>query len=131
MLVSIHFPLPRAHSGACYLRFIPRGEMDIAVTGVGASVVLSDDHAKIIDARIALAAVAPIPLLVGAAGASLVGEPPSEDAFASAARIAQEAARPITDVRGTEAQRRHLVGVLARRALRRAVSRAKGETVDG
>lgn len=131
MLVSIHLPPPRPNSGARYLRFIPRGEMDIAVVGAGASVVLSDDHSEITGARIALAAVAPIPLLVNRAGASLVGKEPSEDAFAEAAKLAQEAAHPITDVRGTEAQRRHLVGVLTRRALRGAVCRAKGEVIHG
>ena len=40
ILVSIHLPAPQAHSGAAYLRFIPRNEMDIAVAGVGSSVVL-------------------------------------------------------------------------------------------
>ena len=37
---------------------------------------------------------------------------------------AQEAARPISDQRGTLAQRRHLVGVLVKRALRVAAARA-------
>jgi CO/xanthine dehydrogenase FAD-binding subunit len=126
LLVSLHFPPPVPHASARYLRFIPRGEMDIAVAGVGAWVALSEDHARITDARVALAAVAPTPLLVEAAGASLVGEAPTEEAFAEAARLAQEAARPITDVRGTAPQRRHLVGVLTRRALRGATRRAKG-----
>jgi len=127
MLVSIRFPAPMPNSGARYLRFIPRGEMDIAVAGAGAWVLLSDDHAQITDARIALAAVAPTPLLADAAGASLIGKAPTEDAFAEAAKLAREAARPIGDVRGTEAQRRHLVGVLVKRALRGAVRRATGD----
>jgi CO/xanthine dehydrogenase FAD-binding subunit len=130
MLVSIRFPAPVPNSGACYIRFTPRREMDIAVAGAGAWVVLSDDHARITDARIGLAAVAPTPLLVGAAGAALVGKTPTEDGFAEAGRLAQEAARPITDVRGTESQRSHLVGVLVKRALRGAVSRAKGGGVS-
>ena len=131
LLVSIHFPHPKAHSGACYLRFIPRHEMDIAVAGVGASVVLDADRATIMAARIALGAVGPTPLHVEAAGTGLKGKSPSEESFAEAARLAQEAARPITDVRGAEAQRRHLVGVLTRRALRGAVERAKGGAVHG
>jgi CO/xanthine dehydrogenase FAD-binding subunit len=130
ILVSIHLPLPQPNSGARYLRFTPRQEMDIAIAGAGASVVLNDDLAEIAEARIALAAVAPTPLLVEAAAASLLGKTPSEEVFVEAAKLAQEAAKPITDVRGTAAQRRHLVGVLVKRALRGAVARAKGESIN-
>lgn len=131
MLVSIHFPAPIPNSGVRYVRFTPRREMDIAVVGAGAWVALSDDHAKIMDARIALAAVTSTPLLVVAANAALIGRSPTKGAFAKAAKLAQQAARPITDVRGTEAQRRHLVGILVKRALRGAVQRAKGGSIDG
>lgn len=129
LLISIHFPVPAPHSGARYLRFIPRGEMDIAVAGAGAWLALSDDGSTITAARVALSAVAPTPLFVEAAGAALVGKTPAAEAFAEAAAIAQEAARPISDVRGTAAQRRHLVGVLTRRALYGALQRAQGETI--
>ena len=105
--------------------------MDIAVAGVGASVVLTAEGTMISSARIALGAVGPTPIFAEAAGASLKGKEPSESAFAEAAGLAQEAARPITDLRGTEAQRRHLVGVLARRALRGAAERAKGGRAHG
>lgn len=131
LLVSIHFPPPVANSGVCYLRFTPRHEMDIAVVGVGASVVLSADRPTISAARVAMGAVGPTPLYAEAAGAVLKGKAPSEESFAEAARLAQVAARPITDMRGTHAQRRHLVGVLTRRALRGAVERAKGGTANG
>ena len=130
MLVSIHVPPVLPRSGACYLRFTPRHEMDIAVAGAGAWVMLSLDGATVADARIALSAVAPTPLYVRSASDSLLGHTPSEDAFAKAARLAQDAARPITDVRGTAAQRRHLVGVLVQRALRGALGRARGLCLD-
>jgi CO/xanthine dehydrogenase FAD-binding subunit len=126
LLISIHFPPPPPNSGACYRRFTPRREMDIAVAGAGAWIVLSDDHTSVAGARIALSAVAPTPLLVEPAGAFLVDQAPTEAAFTEAAELAQQAANPIDDVRGTAAQRRHLVGVLVTRALRGAVSRAKG-----
>jgi carbon-monoxide dehydrogenase medium subunit len=140
MLVSLHFSPPRPRSGACYLRFCPRGagalqmasglarprgEMDIAVAGVGAWLALSEDGAVVAGARLALGAVGPTPLLASAAGEWLVGRAPTDEAFAEAAALAQEVARPITDVRGTAAQRRHLVGVLTRRALEGARQRAK------
>jgi carbon-monoxide dehydrogenase medium subunit len=131
LLVSIHFPAPVPNSGACYRRFTPRREMDIAVAGAGAWVVLNDDQNNIVDARIALAAVAPTPLPAEAAGAAIIGQAPTEAAFAEAAKLAQQAASPIDDVRGTDAQRHHLVGVLVKRALREAVRRAKGEESHG
>jgi carbon-monoxide dehydrogenase medium subunit len=68
-----------------------------------------------------------VPLFVREAGASLVGREPSEEAFLEAARIAKEAAVPIDDMRGTAAQRKHLAGVLTRRALETAAVRARGE----
>jgi carbon-monoxide dehydrogenase medium subunit len=127
VLVSIHFPAPKAHSGANYLRFIPRNEMDIAVAGVGSSVVLDASGQNFVSARIALASVAPTPVFAREAGASLAGKPVSEAAIEEAAQKAMADARPITDMRGTVRQRVHLVGVLTRRTLNNAIKRARGE----
>jgi carbon-monoxide dehydrogenase medium subunit len=124
-LVSFHLPAPRPHTGTHYQRFIPRNEMDIAVVGVGASVTLDAGRARCLAARVALAAVAPTPLLVLEAGAALVGGPVSDSHIDKAAALAQAAARPISDMRGTADYRRHLVGVLTKRALGRALARAK------
>jgi len=124
-LASLHLPPPPPGFGAAYLRFIPRNEMDIAVVGVGASVQLDESRQRITAARIALGAVAPTPLFVQEAGDALIGAQPGDEAFARAATIAQAAARPISDMRGTAEHRRHLVGVLTRRALAIAVERAR------
>lgn len=125
MLVSLRFPVPEANSGAAYLRFIPRNEMDIAVVSCGASVVLADDGRTFKSARISVGAVAPTPLLVEAAAEALVGQPVGEDALARAAAAVSAAARPITDMRGSVAQRKHLAGVLAKRVLTTAIERAR------
>jgi xanthine dehydrogenase FAD-binding subunit len=120
------FPPPIPRAGASYLRFTPRREMDIAVAGAGAWIALhSGPDARIADARIALSAVGPTPLVATEAGTALIGKAPTESAFAQAAELAQDAARPITDVRGTAAQRQHLVGVLVKRALAQAFARAQ------
>lgn len=100
--------------------------MDIAVVGCGVSIVLSDDRQTCLQARIALGAVAPTPLLVEKAGALLANQKITKKVIDEAAAEAQAAARPITDMRGTAEYRRHLVGVLTRRALHSAIERAKG-----
>jgi CO/xanthine dehydrogenase FAD-binding subunit len=123
-LVALRMPSPPRHFGAQYLRFIPRNEMDIAVVGVGASVVLNQDQSSFVSGRVALGAVAPTPLLVETA-AALSGKAVSDETIQQAAEAAQAAARPIDDMRGTAHYRRHLVGVLTRRALRGAIQRAK------
>jgi len=69
--------------------------------------------------------VAPTPLLVPDAGAALVGTTLDEASIAKAASLAQAAAKPISDMRGDADYRRHLVGVLVKRALAIAIDRAK------
>ena len=125
MLVSIKVPAPESNSSSFYLRFIPRNEMDIAVVGAGASVVLDDAKQTIVSARIALAAVAPTPLFAEEASALLAGREVSDEAIDAAAAAAQTIARPISDMRGTAEQRTHLVGVLTRRALNGAIQRVR------
>jgi carbon-monoxide dehydrogenase medium subunit len=125
LLVWLHLPPPGAGSGAHYLRFIPRNEMDIAVAGAGVQVTLEDGHFR--SARIALAAVAPTPLFVQAAGEALEGKPVAAESIAAAAELARAAAVPITDMRGTAEYRRHLCGVLTRRALEAAIRKARGQ----
>ena len=123
ILVSLHLPAPVANSGANYIRFIPRNEMDIAVAGAGVSVVL--DNGDIKEARVSLASVAPTPLFVQEAGDAIAGKPANDETVRIASGIARDAARPITDMRGTIEFRQHLCEVLTRRALNTAIERAK------
>jgi CO/xanthine dehydrogenase FAD-binding subunit len=125
LLVRLELPPPKPNSGAHYLRFIPRNEMDIAVAGAAASVTLDEKKTRCVAARIALAAVAPTPLLVPEAGAALVDGPINEGLINKAASLAQATAKPISDMRGEADYRRHLVGVLVKRALTGALERAK------
>ena len=126
LLVNLNFPAPKPNSGAAFLRFIPRNEMDIAIANSAASVEL-DNAGKVVSARIAVGAVAPTPRMAQAAADAMVGKDASEATIEEAAEAAKAVASPINDMRGTVKQRIHLVGVLTKRALRTAVARAKGE----
>ncbi len=126
ILVSLVLPNPGENFGAAYERFIPRNEMDIAVAGAGVSVKLNDAGDTFEAARVALAAVAPVPLLVSAAADALVGNSVSDDVIEAAAQAASDAATPISDMRGTVDQRKHLAAVLTRRMINKAVERARG-----
>lgn len=126
ILVEIILPIPASNSGAAYLRFIPREEMDIAVAGVGSFIQLSPGNQTCEQARITLAAVAPTPVRAKEAEAFLAGKALEETTIAQAGELAAQAARPISDVRGSAAYRIELVKVLTRRTLTKALERTRG-----
>ena len=121
-VVSLRFPPPAENSGARFLRFIPRNEMDIAVAN--AATQLRFEGGSVAWARVAIGAVAPTPLLVAEAGEALVGRPLSDESIAAAAAASRAAASPIDDMRGSIRQRVHLAGVLTERTIRQAAERA-------
>jgi carbon-monoxide dehydrogenase medium subunit len=125
LLVELKLPARPANSGSHYRRFIPRNEMDIAVVGVGASVVLDASGQKFVSARIALGAVAATPLFAEEASSVLAGLPVDDNSIARAADAARSIAKPIDDMRGTIEFRLHITKVLTERVLREAVSRAR------
>ena len=122
ILVELVVPSPGAHSGGNYLRHTPRRELDIAVVGVASQLTLASGRCT--KARIALAAVAPVPVRATAAEQALEGQAVTPDLIKRAADLAVDAARPISDQRGSADFRRHLVRVLTRRTLTTALARA-------
>jgi carbon-monoxide dehydrogenase medium subunit len=122
LLLEIVVPAPAAGSGGNYLRHTPRRELDIAVVGVASQVTLAGGMCT--TARIALAAVAPVPLRAIDAEQALVGQPLTPQQIERAAELASGAARPIDDHRGSVEFRHHLVRVLTRRTLATALQRA-------
>src|SRR5262245_54181710 len=91
ILVELAMPAPGAHSGGNYLRHTPRRELDIAVVGVASQLTLANGVCT--KARIALAAVAPVPLRATAAEQALEGQAVTPERIARAADLAIEAAR--------------------------------------
>jgi len=110
-------------SGSFYVRHTPRARMDIAVVGVAAAITLNADGATI-DARLALGAVASVPMRATAAETLLRGHSLSDELLQEVGATAAQEAKPIDDLRASAEYRRHLVNVLTQRALRSAFAKA-------
>ena len=127
ILLSLHFKKPSPDSGARFLRFIPRNEMDIAVVNVASQVQLNKE--KIESSKIAIGACAPTPLLLEELSASLEGKNYSEDLLDKAAEQFETLITPIEDMRGSPEHRKQLAKTLFKRTMREAVIRANGGKV--
>lgn len=127
LCVSVSLPPTRDRSGSAYVRLEYRRAMEIAVVGAAASVVLSDDG-TISSGSVALTAVAPTIIEISEASSLMAGQA-GEAAAHAVAEAASKAAEPISDLRASDAYRRHTVGVMAGRALVAAVRRAQGDQI--
>jgi carbon-monoxide dehydrogenase medium subunit len=123
-VLEFRLPPRPARASDAYLRSIPRTEMDIAVVGAAVSLAL-DAAGVIVDARVALGAVAPTVVAPEAAAEAIVGSTLDEAALERLDAAARAACRPISDKRGTVEFRTRIAGVLARRAVAIAYQRAK------
>jgi aerobic carbon-monoxide dehydrogenase medium subunit len=121
MLVEIRVPL-HENSGSAYEK-VDRRVGDWAVAAAGASITLAGD--KIAAAGIALAAVGAHEVTCADAVETLIGNAPSDELFALAARHVQAACSPVSDQRGSADYKRHVTGVLVERTLASATIRAR------
>jgi carbon-monoxide dehydrogenase medium subunit len=123
MLTEVRLPLRVGGDGVGSAHEkVERRAGDFAIAAASAALWLDGD--TIADAGIGLSAVGPTTIEVTRAEALLRGQVPSEDLFVKAGEIAAEDCMPIADGRGPADYKRHLAGVLTKRALRRAAARA-------
>jgi carbon-monoxide dehydrogenase medium subunit len=120
MLTEVRLPV-RAGGGSAHEK-VERRAGDFAIAAASAALWLDGD--TIADAGVALSAVGPTTVEVTRAEELLRGKVPSDDLFAEAGDIAAEDCAPVSDGRGPADYKRHLAGVLTKRALRRAAARA-------
>lgn len=102
-----------------------RTKMDLAVASV--AVLISTDGDNCLRACIAAGSVAPTPLRLFEVEALLEGATLSENLIAEAQQLAAKCVSPITDIRSTAEYRRHIVGVLVKRALIKLMDHEFGE----
>lgn len=125
LVTDVLVPVPPPGARAAYLKYSTRSSEDRPCLGTTALLNL-DEERKIRALRVAVGAVAEIPLCLPAVEATALGQPPTEELFAAIAERYAEAADPITDVRGSAAYRRKMTAVFVRRALQRAAAGESG-----
>jgi carbon-monoxide dehydrogenase medium subunit len=123
---AVLLPPRPTRSGDAYLRFIPRTEMDIAVVSAGVNIILGR-NGEILEAYVALGAVAATALRVDEAANAILGTTLDEDALDKLGAACAAACKPINDKRGTVDFRIKVAKVLAQRAAKLAYSRAGGK----
>ena len=123
VLTEIRVPI-RPGCGSAYEK-VERRVGDWAVAAAGVAVWLDGD--TIADVGIGLTAVGAEHFHSSAAEDAIRGQAVSDDVIATAGRIAAETCHPQPDQRGPADYKRHLAGELTRRALTRAIARARGQ----
>jgi aerobic carbon-monoxide dehydrogenase medium subunit len=121
MLVEVRFPAAEPGTGTSFQE-ITRRHGDFAVVGVATSLTLSDGAIR--DARLALSGVSDVPVRARDAEILLVGERPSPELFAEAARRATAAIDPPSDLHGSSDYRKKVAAALVRRGLAEAADNA-------
>jgi carbon-monoxide dehydrogenase medium subunit len=122
LLTEIRFAAPAAGHGWAYEK-LKRKIGDYAVAA--AAVTLTMSGGKCSGASIALTNVAQTPLLAADAAKALIGTAVDDAAIDAAAKAAMAISDPTTDTRGPVEYRRSVLGVMVRRAIARAKSRAR------
>ncbi|MGI8904589.1 MAG: FAD binding domain-containing protein [Solirubrobacteraceae bacterium] len=120
MLTEVRIPL-RSGGGSAHEK-VERRAGDWAIAAASAAIWI--DGATVAEVGIALSAVGLTTVHVTRAEEHLRGRAPSEALFAQAGEIAAAECAPSADGRGPIDYKRHLAGVLTKRALRRAAARA-------
>lgn len=123
ILTEISLPAAGANMGSAYHK-AERKVGDYATAGV-AAVIEIDDSGTCTKAGIGLTNVNATPLRAARSEEALVGTKLTADDIAKAAQYASEDCNPSADLRGDEDYKRHLVKVITKRMLNKAIDRAK------
>ncbi len=127
LLIEILVPIPSSRTEPTFNRL---GRTVVDIAQVNAAVSLSVDSSGILDGvRIALGAVAPVPIRSGDAEKMLIGSKVSEvgiDLIEEASMQAASDAKPISDIRGSAEFRRYISRVLVRRSINASIMKLSG-----
>jgi len=120
LVTRVFLPAGSADYRGVYRKLRVRGSIDYPLAGV--AVVMKRSNGHVADARIAITAVNPAPLLVQQAGEMLAGKMVDEALADAAGDIAARIAKPLTTSALTPEYRREMIRVFTRRAILAAAS---------
>lgn len=121
ILTAVHIPVPAVGHGYAYEK-LKRKVGDYATAAAAVMITMAGDTCT--SASIGLTNVAETPLWAEDAGQLLVGTKLDEASVANAVAAAEAITDPASDMRGPAEYRTKMAGVMLRRALERARSRA-------
>lgn len=131
LITAIRFPIPVTPWGTAWRRAGRRPSLILPTLNCAVKLVLNAGGDRVTQAAIALGPVAACPHRAAEAEASLVGCTPGPDAFAEAARLAQQDADPRTSIhRASREYRLAILPALVEEALGVAAERAYREYVN-
>jgi len=117
IVTAISFPMPPSSCSGRYLKLGRNKAGDLAIVGVTALGYPDASAPSGFRFKIALASVAPIPLVPAKAEALLAEKAINKATIAEAAQLAMDACTPIDDVRGGARYRKYMVRNMTRQAL--------------
>jgi carbon-monoxide dehydrogenase medium subunit len=122
LLVEVRLPAMPPRTGTAFLE-VSRRHGDFALVGVAATVTV-DDAGVCTGCALVLTGVGPTPVVARDAARVLVGTRPTVEELDEVGRRVSEAVSPESDLHASREYRKHVAGVLTRRALEQAVERA-------
>lgn len=125
LVTAVELPVPPAGHGWDFQE-VARRHGDFALAAIG--VTLTVEGGAVAQARIGMMGVDETPMRAPEAEAMLTGRALDDALVAEAAEAVRAAVEPMSDLHASADYRRHLIGVLAKRALARSWDRADGRT---
>lgn len=126
IVTSIRFPVPPPGSAGTYIKLGRNMESDLAIIGVTAFGYPDAETISGFRLKLALASVAPVPLVLKDVQVYLAERPIDEESLHQAAQIAMDACTPIDDVRSSARYRKMMVRNLSYKALKAVWGEIKG-----
>lgn len=117
IVTSLQLPIPPKGMVGKYMKLNRNNRGDLAIVGVTAAAFPNKDVPSGMTVRVALASVAPTPLVVAAVEDYFKNEKLTAETAKAAAQLAMDSCKPIDDVRGTARYRSQMVRNLTKQAL--------------